>query len=161
MASSNLKVTVADGVEIVKPKAGQIWAVGAVVLNKKRQAFAQKRSADRPLFPDCWDIVGGHLEDGESLIEALARELKEETGWTLVKITRFLGITSWNGHEGKETQEADYLVEVEGDLTKPALEWSKHSTFDWFSLEDVERLKENRKPGEFLIHDLVLAALSG
>ncbi|MFG2512516.1 NUDIX hydrolase [Streptomyces sp. NPDC048584] len=38
---------------------------------------AQRRPA---AFPDCWHIVGGHVEPGESLPDALVREVQEETG---------------------------------------------------------------------------------
>lgn len=36
-------------------------------------------------FPECWDIIGGHVEPGESELEALARELVEEIGVQLVE----------------------------------------------------------------------------
>ncbi|MFD7014623.1 hypothetical protein [Streptomyces sp. NPDC059928] len=71
-----------------------------------------------------------------------------------------LGITTWTGDDGNGTRhEADYLVEVDGDLDHPALEWSKHTTYDWFGPDDLPRLKENRAPGEYLIHDLITKAL--
>ncbi|WP_445269641.1 NUDIX hydrolase [Streptomyces sp. DSM 41634] len=153
-------VVVSSGVEIPVPAEGELWAVGAVILDRHGRAFAQKRSPDRRLFPDCWDIVGGHVEPGETLLDTLAREVAEETGWRLHKVRRLLGLTTWTGDDGHGVRhEADYLVEVDGDLDHPALEWSKHTAYDWFGPEDLPRLKENRAPGEFLIHDLVVAAL--
>ncbi|KOU35528.1 NTP pyrophosphohydrolase [Streptomyces sp. WM6368] len=142
------------------PAPGEVWTVGAVILNADGKAFAQKRSPNRRLFPDSWDIVGGHVEAGETLLEALAREVEEETGWRLRHVRRSLGTTTWTGDDGAGLRhEADYLVEVEGDLDRPALERSKHSGHGWFGPEDLGRLKENRRPGEFLIHDLIARAV--
>ncbi|MEU5398127.1 NUDIX domain-containing protein [Streptomyces sp. NPDC005963] len=160
MPDDQYLVDVDDGVEIPVSTDGRTWAVGAVVLNQDGKAFAQKRSPRRRLFPDCWDIVGGHVEPDESLVEALAREVEEETGWRLRRVRRLLGITTWTGDDGNGTRhEADYLVEVEGDLDHPTLEWSKHTAYGWFGPHDLPRLKENRAPGEYLVHDLVAKAL--
>ncbi|WP_354379190.1 NUDIX domain-containing protein [Streptomyces sp. PvR034] len=153
--------TVAAGVEVPDPAPGEVWTVGAVVLDRDGRAFAQKRGPHRRLFPDAWDVVGGHVEAGETLLEALAREVEEETGWRLTHVRRFLGTTTWTGDDdGGLRHEADYLVEVDGDLDRPALEWAKHSGYDWFGPDDLARLKENRAPGEFLIHDLITRALA-
>ncbi|MBO0915103.1 NUDIX hydrolase [Streptomyces laculatispora] len=160
MPTDNNAFTVSGGVEVPAPLPGTLWTVGAVILNADGAAFAQKRSPDRRLFPDTWDIVGGHVEAGEPLLHALAREVEEETGWRLRHVRRFLGTSTWTGNDGAgPRREADYLVEVEGDLSSPALEWSKHSAYDWFTLGGLDRLKENRAPGEFLIHDLIARAL--
>ncbi len=41
----------------------------------------QKRSASKDLYPNCMDLsVGGHVNFGESYLEAAVRELKEELG---------------------------------------------------------------------------------
>ncbi|WP_275293675.1 hypothetical protein [Amycolatopsis sp. La24] len=45
--------------------------VGAVVLNAKGRAFVQLRSADRELYPNTWDVVGGKVKNcapGDTLI---------------------------------------------------------------------------------------------
>jgi 8-oxo-dGTP diphosphatase len=162
MPADKQPVVVDQNVEIPVPMAGEVWTVGAVILNRHGEAFTQKRRPDRRLFPDTWDIVGGHVEPGEALLEALAREVEEETGWRLRRVRRLLGITTWTGDDdGGLRHEADFLVEVDGDLDHPALEWSKHSTYGWFGPADLRRLKENRSPGEFLIHDLISKVLRG
>ncbi|MFF7704703.1 NUDIX hydrolase [Streptomyces lydicus] len=153
--------TVSPGVELPVPAPGEIWAVGAVILNADGAAFAQKRSPSRRLFPDAWDIVGGHVEAGETLLAALAREIEEETGWHLRHVRRYLGTSTWTGDDGAGLRhEADYLVEVDGDLDRPALEWSKHTAYGWFGLDSLSRLKEHRAPGDFFIHDLLARAMS-
>ncbi|MFJ5547578.1 NUDIX hydrolase [Streptomyces sp. NPDC093225] len=154
------EVAVDPGVEVPVPRAGEVWAVGAVILDPAGRAFAQRRAPDRRLFPDCWDIVGGHVEPGEALLDALAREIGEETGWRLRRVRRLLGVSTWTGDDGGGLRhEADYLVEVAGDLDRPALEWAKHSGYDWFGRAELPRLKENCAPGEYFIHDLVAATL--
>ncbi|CAL9570279.1 hypothetical protein SUDANB15_04788 [Streptomyces sp. enrichment culture] len=153
-------VTVDDGVELPRPAEGEVWAVGAVILDGNGRAFAQRRAPDRRLFPDCWDVVGGHVEPGESLLGALVREVAEETGWRVRRVRRLLGVTAWTGDDGLGTRhEADFLVEVDGDLRRPVLERSEHTAHGWFGPGDLDRLKENRAPGEFLVHDLIAAAL--
>lgn len=160
MLADDRSFTVGHGVEVPVPAPGEVWTVGAVILNQNGEAFAQKRSSDRRLFPDTWDIVGGHVEAGEFLLDALAREVQEETGWRLRRVCRFLGTSTWTGDDGAGLRhEVDYLVEVDGDLGHPALEWSKHSAYDWFGAHNLTRLKENRAPGEFLIHDLIARAV--
>jgi 8-oxo-dGTP diphosphatase len=38
-------------------------------------------------FPDHWDLIGGHVEEGETPEEALVREFKEELGLDLKEYT--------------------------------------------------------------------------
>ncbi|MEU3557597.1 NUDIX hydrolase [Streptomyces fragilis] len=160
MTESRDPPRVDDGVGVPEPAEGETWTVGAVVLDRDGRAFAQRRGPDRRLFPDCWDIVGGHVEPGDTLLDALAREIEEETGWRLSRVRRLLGVTRWTGDDGKGTRhEADYLVEVEGDLDRPVLRRSEHTAHDWFGPEDLWRLKENLSPGQYLVHDVIAAAL--
>ncbi|WP_240801887.1 hypothetical protein [Streptomyces sp. A1136] len=93
---------------------------------------------------------------------ALAREVAEETGWHLARVRRLLATTTRTGDDGAGVRhEADFPVEVDGDLDRPEVEWSKHTAYGRFGPEDLPRLEENRAPGEHLGHDLIALALRG
>ncbi len=138
--------------------AGKQCLVGAVIINEQGQAFVQKRSLTRRLWPGCWDIAGGHVEPGERLVEALRREIREETGWELAQIREIISFYDGETDEGK-IYEVDFLVEIEGDLEHPQLEWSKISEFRWIGLSEVASLMENRQEADIFIHDTVKKGL--
>lgn len=51
-----------------------------VFLTQEDQLLLIKRAADRPLFPGKYNGLGGHVERGESVLEAAQREVLEESG---------------------------------------------------------------------------------
>jgi 8-oxo-dGTP pyrophosphatase MutT (NUDIX family) len=102
--------------------------------------FFQKRSAQRKLFPNTWDIVGGHLEPGETVAEALRREVLEETGWRIFAVLAVVGDYIFTGNDGVDRHETDFLVRVDGDLERPRLEVGKHTEFRWLGRDELDVL---------------------
>lgn len=115
---------------------------GALVVRDDGRIFFQRRSAARKLFPNTWDIVGGHVEPGETVTEALAREVLEETGWRLAAILGVVGEAEYVGDDGVARHETDFLVRVEGDLDRPALEEDKHTEFRWLGPHELDVLDD-------------------
>ena len=68
--------------------------VGAVVLNNKNRVFVGKRK-DNPV--DKWQMPQGGVNEGEKLVEAMKRELEEETGIKNIKILK--EIDGWSEYE--------------------------------------------------------------
>ncbi len=52
-------------------------------MNTENKVLLQLRSKDDYLYPDCWTLPGGRVEEGEILEQAIVREVKEELGWDL------------------------------------------------------------------------------
>ncbi|XP_066464817.1 nucleoside diphosphate-linked moiety X motif 17-like [Eleutherodactylus coqui] len=59
--------------------------VGVAILlqSSNKRILLIRRSKELPVFPNVWGPPGGHVEDGEQLLDAGLRELQEETGLDL------------------------------------------------------------------------------
>jgi 8-oxo-dGTP diphosphatase len=124
---------------------------GALVVDDAGRIFFQKRSATRTLFPNTWDVVGGHVEAGETLHDTLQREVTEETGWELTVVLGEVGDYTYTGEDGRRRIETDFLVRVDGDLDRPRLEVGKHTEFRWLGPDDLAVLDENREINDGMI----------
>lgn len=51
----------------------------ALLVDGDKMLLAHRHPARR-WYPDCWDLIGGHIEPGESAEEAVRRECREEIG---------------------------------------------------------------------------------
>lgn len=138
-------------------RAGRRLVVGALIHDPAGRIFVQRRGLQRALYPGCWDVVGGHAEAGEGVTEALRREVREETGWSLARVEEVAEVLDWEGG-GEPKREVDLLVSVEGDLGAPRLEAGKHTAARWLGPEELGVLLERRDPDDVFIHDIVARA---
>lgn len=131
--------------------------VGCLVLRPDGRIFAQKRSATRKTFPGCWDLVGGHVEPGETLRQTLVRELSEETGWTLERVLGLRRVIDWETpgpHGPVLKREYVVAVTVAGGWESPRLEADKVTEGHWFGPDELARLNENRGSDTY-VYDLM------
>jgi len=141
---------------------GRKCVVGGLIKNSQGKLFLQKRSPYSESFAGCWDIPGGHVEEGETLYDALSREIMEETGWKLNRINEIVEIFDWQFNtqgQDRRKREFDFLVEVIGDLANPQIEHPNFTEFRWIGLGEIEILQENQEKGENLISRLVTKIL--
>src|SRR5262249_27719185 len=95
---------------------------------KKRLA---RRSPHRRAYGGLWSFPGGHQEPGETLAEALVREVREEIG---VIPTRFAFLVSLADPNASEGDPATYHMYSITAWTggEPVLVGDEHSEIRWF-----------------------------
>lgn len=62
-----------------------IVGVQLVIFNKRNEILITKRSKKKKLCPEKWECNGGAIDVGETSIEGLVREMREELGITIDK----------------------------------------------------------------------------
>ena len=84
-------------------------------------------------YPGAWDAVGGKLEDGESLLEALVRESREEAG------VEPLGASPLGCFHDGERADGFYLTtEWSGEVRNADRE--EHDRLEWVRISEVLEL---------------------
>jgi len=114
--------------------------IAAIILENENGEFLFYLRDDKPgiPFPKHWDLIGGHLEEGETPEEALVREVKEELDIELKDFKFFKEYECLEGdaypnikyiYSGKINIPADEITLLEGDYAK------------YFKREEVPSLK--------------------
>ena len=116
--------------------------VVAALIVRSRRILLGQRSPERALYPDVWDMFGGHMEPGEGQEQTLVRELGEELGitpiqWTFLE-TMTLDLPSAAGEPDLLIVHLYLVTDWTG--TPVNVQPEEHSTIGWFSLEQAVEL---------------------
>ena len=125
-------------------------AVGVLVTTEGKVLLGD-RPAGKP-WAGWWELPGGKLEPGESVIEALARELKEELGIRLTQATpwvtyvhryptttvrlHFCRVTDWEGEPQSLEKQQLKWVDIATATQLPDLLPAAYPPLRWLQLPD-------------------------
>lgn len=110
----------------------QIEVVAAVIV-KDGQVLATQRGYGQ--FKDWWEFPGGKIESGESLREALRREIKEELD-TEINVGELIGTVQWDYPDFHLTMHCFIC-----SLASEALHLNEHEAALWLDRERLETVR--------------------
>ena len=115
----------------------RLVAGGMIV--KDGRVLLGRRSPHRRICPDTWDLIGGHLEPGETLAETLMRELGEEIGVTPTVFTA-VAMIDFTVEAGEPVH--FHLFRVSAFNGTPHLANDEHTALRWFALPQAAALPD-------------------
>lgn len=106
-----------------------------VVVVKDNKILLAKRSEKLSLEPGKWTIPGGFVDRDETIEEAAAREVLEETGYQIANLT-LLRINSNPNRPNEDRQNIDFVFAAEAQQQIAQPDWES-SEIAWFPLDKL------------------------
>lgn len=114
-------------------------SAGAMIFNKKQELFLSKRSKNTTNERGCWEVPGGKVNFGETLQEAVKREIKEEYGVDIELIEQFPAANHLIPKEKQHWVPTTFLAKIKKGQKPKILEPDKCDAIGWFSLDKLPK----------------------
>ena len=112
--------------------------VKALLQNKDGKYLLLRRSPKK--YPEAgaiWDIVGGRIDPGSTLVENLKREIREEIGLDLTDEPKLIAAQDILRIPGRHVVRLTYTAHIDGE---PKL-GADHTEFKWFTGPELKTLE--------------------
>jgi 8-oxo-dGTP diphosphatase len=111
--------------------------VKALIKNKQNQYLFLLRTKLMGTESEArWDIPGGRIETDESLLDALKREILEETGMQITNSPVLMGAQDIFTSDELHVVRLTYTLDADGDVSIS----DEHQDARWLTLEEIKQL---------------------
>ena len=113
-----------------------VRTAACAILTRGGEVMLGRRASNTGTYAGCWDLLGGHVEAGESVDAALVRELGEEVG---IRPTTFTPLgTLPEPHPEIDGPAVYHLYAVSAWAGgEPTMAGDEHSEIRWFAVEEA------------------------
>lgn len=113
-----------------------------------QKVFLAKRAETKKFRPGVYELVGGHVEFGEDIVEGLKREIREELGASIDIGDPFAAFTYTNAIKGSHSVEVVYFATLVDGPESIDLNPEDHSAGTWFAEADIANAYVEQKGAE-------------
>ncbi len=121
-----------------------LWrrTVSCWIMNEKGEILLQKRAATKRRKPNVWAKTGGQVDSGESVEEAIFREVKEEVGIEIPK-EQIKTMDIRKSDDKNKRFSYNFIFIVNYKIEDYVLQKEEVSEVKYFTIEDIEIAKKN------------------
>lgn len=126
-------------------------SAGGVVLNRRGRVLVVNQRGNS------WSLPKGHLDPGESLLEAAVREIHEESGVRRLALLHYLGsyercrIGRLGGEDASEVKELHFFLFATEQVRLKPVHAADHPEARWLTLDAAARLLTHPLDRAFLV----------
>lgn len=140
-------LSISDLIHTQPPPLPIRFVAGGVIFDSAGRILILQRSFSNKSYPGCWEVPGGYIEEGESLLTGLFREIKEETSLTAQGIHECIKTFEWKKDEKEEPThifEFIFVVTLAPNNHLSVIDKNEFESFYWISEEEIDMVMENR-----------------
>ena len=104
--------------------------VFALIKNKEK-ILMLKRPKDKKVYGGYWNFPGGKIEETETEIQCVIREVKEETGMDFKPSVKIMDIVDMNIEPKK-------VVVFDGNANGSVKLSEEHGEYGWFTVKEIK-----------------------
>lgn len=123
------------------PAEGQQVITACAFIHQKidgvEKVFLAKRADTKKFLPGVYELLCGHIEFGEDIVEGLAREVDEELGMEVTVGDPFSVFTYTDTENLSQTIEVVYFAHFSSGLERIKLNPEDHSGYGWFAEDEL------------------------
>lgn len=98
-----------------------------------------KRADDDELFPGLWQMVTGSINEDEKAYETAIREIKEETGLTILKLWVAPNVNSFY-NQTKDVMSMIPVFAALVDVNSKIVLSNEHSDYKWVDINEAKKM---------------------
>lgn len=123
------------------PQGKYILVVVGLIQNDKKELLVQQRSFAKETNPGKWSNTGGHPKFGESSVEGMIEEIKEELGIT-VNENQLKLIDTLIQEDNRQIIDLYYL-NIDYDIEDMILQKEEVEQVKWLTINEAKELMES------------------
>jgi 8-oxo-dGTP diphosphatase len=139
------------------PRVFRVVVAAAII--KEETVLLLQRKDDEEIYPGLWELPSGKREFNETSMEALIREVKEESGLSIV-VERPISIFEYlvkTPTEVRDTTQINFLARPANLQEMVKINKKEHQTARWFTKEELLSLQniseETRKCAQMALEN--------